>query len=61
MKIFFYPHRYLRDRQLDTIRQWPADQVVNMEVAQNRRVNQVRSSYANAPKLKGFSCVSFFL
>lgn len=52
MKIFFYPHRYLRDRQLDTIRRWPADQVVNLEVAQNRRGNQVSSSYANAPKLK---------
>lgn len=52
MKIFFYPHRYLRDRQLDTIRLWPADQVVNLEVAQNRRGNQVSSSYANAKKLK---------
>jgi len=52
MKIFFYPHRYLRDRQLDTIRRWPSDQVVNPEVAKNRRGNQVSSSYANASKLK---------
>jgi glycosyltransferase involved in cell wall biosynthesis len=52
MKICFYPHLYLRDRQLDTIRRWPSDQVVNPEVAQNRRGNQVSSSYANAPKLK---------
>jgi len=51
MKVFFYPHVYFRDRQLDTIRRWPADQVVNPELAQNRRGNQVSSSYANAAKL----------
>ncbi len=49
--IFFYPHTYLRDRQLDTIRRWPAHQVVNPEVARNRLGNQVSSSYANASKL----------
>jgi glycosyltransferase involved in cell wall biosynthesis len=52
MRIYFYPHSYLRDRQLDTIRRWPADQVVNPEVAQNRSGSQVSSSYANALKLK---------
>jgi glycosyltransferase involved in cell wall biosynthesis len=52
MKVFFYSHSYFRDRQLDTIRRWPADQVVNPEVAQNRRGKQVNSSYANALKLK---------
>jgi glycosyltransferase involved in cell wall biosynthesis len=52
MRVFFYPHSYLRDRQLDTIRRWPVDQVVNPEVAQNRRGVQVSSSYANATKLK---------
>lgn len=51
-KIYFYPHVYLRDRQLDTIRRWPTDQVVNPEVAQNRLGNQVSPSYANASKLK---------
>ena len=51
-KIYFYPHSYFRDRQLDTIRRWPADQVVNPEVEKNRRGNQVSSSYANAEKLK---------
>jgi glycosyltransferase involved in cell wall biosynthesis len=52
MKVFFYPHAFLRDRQLDTIRRWPADQILNPEVALNRRGVQVSSSYANAPKLK---------
>ncbi len=52
MKVYFYPHRYLRDRQLDTIRKWPIDQVVNPEVAKNRYGNQVSASYANAPKLE---------
>lgn len=51
-KIYFYPHSHFRDRQLDTIRRWPANQVVNPEVAQNRRGVQVSSTYANAPKLK---------
>ena len=52
MKVFFYPHRYLRDRHLDTIRHWPTDQVVNLEMVQKRQGNQVSSAYANAPKLK---------
>lgn len=50
--IFFYPHSYLRDRQLDTIKRWPANEVVNPEVAQNRCGAQVSSSYAKASKLK---------
>jgi len=28
-KIFFYEHAYLRERQLDTVRMWPADEVIN--------------------------------
>ena len=52
MNIYFFPYSHLRDRQLDTIRRWPADRVVNPEVAQNRHGVQVSSSYANAPKLK---------
>lgn len=50
-KIFFYPHTYLRDRQLDTIRRWPTSEVVNPEFAWIRFGAQVSSSYANAPKL----------
>lgn len=33
--VFFYPHANLRDRQLDTVRQWPLDKVINPEVAQS--------------------------
>ena len=51
MKIFFYPHTYLRDRQLDTIRRWPVNEAVNPELAQTRTGAQVSASYANAPKL----------
>ncbi|MEW6117627.1 MAG: glycosyltransferase [Nitrospirota bacterium] len=40
-KIYFYPHSYLRDRQLDTIRRWPKDQVLNPELAEIRRGGQV--------------------
>lgn len=32
-RVFFYPHAYLRDRQLDTIRAWPAGEVVNPDLA----------------------------
>lgn len=38
--MYFYPHRYLRDRQLDTIRNWPADEVINPEMTE-RTGNQV--------------------
>lgn len=32
-RVFFYPHLYMRDRQLDTIRAWPAGEVVNPDLA----------------------------
>ncbi len=32
--VYFYPHSYLRDRQLDTIRRWSEGQVINPELAQ---------------------------
>jgi glycosyltransferase involved in cell wall biosynthesis len=51
-KIFFYPHAYLRDRQIDTIRRWRADHVVNPELALNRRGSQVSYSSSNAKKIK---------
>lgn len=51
-KIFFYPHTYFRDRQLDTIRRWPASEVVNPELVQIRTGAQVSASYANAPRLR---------
>lgn len=34
--VYFYPHAYLRDRQLDTIRQWPRDRVLNPEMAERQ-------------------------
>ena len=33
MKVFFFPHSYLRDRQLDTIRSWDLGEVLNPEIA----------------------------
>ncbi len=52
MKILFYPHTYFRDRQLDTVRRWPANEVVNPELADSRAGEQVSASYANAQKLE---------
>jgi glycosyltransferase involved in cell wall biosynthesis len=51
MKIYFYPHKYLRDRQLDTIKRWPITQVINPQIALNRQGDQVSSIHAKAPKL----------
>ena len=40
-RVFFYPHRYLRDRQLDTIRQWPEGKAANRDLIQARCGAQV--------------------
>jgi glycosyltransferase involved in cell wall biosynthesis len=41
LKVYFYPHRYLRDRHLTTIRNWPSAEVCNPDLAQNRVGAQV--------------------
>jgi len=33
--VWFYPHSVLRARQLDVIRRWPADRVLNAELAES--------------------------
>lgn len=48
MKVFFYPHLYLRERQLDIIRHWPKEEVVNPELFENRRGEQVSKAKARA-------------
>ena len=53
-KVYFYPHSYLRDRQLETIRQWPLSEVINPEIALNRVGNQVNKNKAIANKNKLF-------
>ena len=45
-RVYFYPHAYLRDRQLDTVRRWPTDQVVNSEIVRIRRGAQVSRTRA---------------
>ncbi len=52
MKIYFYPYASLRDRQLDTMRNWPSHEVVSPEVPRNRRGVQVTAEYAKASKLR---------
>lgn len=51
MQVYFYPHSYLRDRQLDTIYRWPRTQVVNLDDIKDRSGGQVSAKYANAKKL----------
>jgi len=44
--IFFYPHQYLRDRQLATIRCWSKNDVLNPEIAEDRNGAQVPRTIA---------------
>jgi len=50
-KVFFYPHAYLRDRQIDVICRWPNEQVINKNIVDGRRGAQVTAEYANSKKL----------
>jgi glycosyltransferase involved in cell wall biosynthesis len=52
MKIYFYPYANLRDRQLDTMRNWPSNEIVSPKVSVNRRGVQVSADYAKASKLR---------
>lgn len=40
-RVYFYPHAYLRDRQLDVIARWPREAAVNAEEFAGRRGRQV--------------------
>lgn len=46
LKVYFYPHAYLRDRQIDTIRRWPQEEAVNPEIAEERHGAQVSAKQA---------------
>lgn len=52
MKVFFYPHAYLRDRQLDTIRHWPASEVYNPGLAEGRQGAQVGAERAKVGRIQ---------
>lgn len=47
--VFFYPHKYLRDRHLDTIRNWPEEYALNRELADVRQPSHVSKQQALAP------------
>lgn len=49
--IFFYPHTYLRDRHLDTIRNWPVEEVVNREMFERRHGAQVPADQAKKGRI----------
>lgn len=44
--VYFYPHTYLRDFQLDVARNWPADRALNREDLARRRGAQVSRAKA---------------
>lgn len=49
--IYFYPHRYLRDRQLDTVRTWRQADVLNADDFKSRGGAQVARRDAMAGKV----------
>ncbi|MEG3618590.1 glycosyltransferase family 4 protein [Magnetovibrio sp. PR-2] len=48
-KVFFYPHAYLRDRQMDTVRSWPEEGVENPDLVTARTGGQVTREQALKP------------
>lgn len=46
MKVFFFPHAYLRERHLDTIRCWDSGEVLNSELANRSHGAQVSEKAA---------------
>ena len=52
MRLFFYPHKYLRDRHLDTIRRWNLSEVINHEIALGVRGAQVAEKDATSAKIR---------
>ncbi|MDH5444522.1 MAG: glycosyltransferase family 4 protein [Gammaproteobacteria bacterium] len=52
MKVYFYPHEYMRDRQLDTIKRWPMNKVINLDILDGRVGNQVSKNNSISKKTK---------
>lgn len=47
--VFFYPHTYMRDRHLDTILNWPDNNALNKDLANNRQPSHVSKDQALEP------------
>lgn len=56
-RVFFYPHTYLRDRQIDTIRNWLNNQIVNPEIVEQRQGAQVSRDQSLAPRRRSWKRV----
>jgi len=52
MKVFFYPHKYLRPRQLDAIRMWPREEILNPDLLEKAAPSHVEKSSALAKGLR---------
>lgn len=50
-RVFFYPHGYLRRRQLDTVKRWPAPAVANREAFLTREHQDVDEEQARAGEI----------
>ncbi|MCW8914468.1 MAG: glycosyltransferase [Magnetovibrio sp.] len=52
--VFFYPHAYLRDRQMDTISNWPQDNISNADIVSGRAGAQVTRDQAFSTNKKSW-------
>jgi glycosyltransferase involved in cell wall biosynthesis len=50
-KVYFHPHLHLRDRQLDTVRRWPREDVVNPEILDRASVTQANAENARKGRI----------
>ncbi|MCR4378615.1 MAG: glycosyltransferase family 4 protein [Rhodospirillales bacterium] len=56
-RVYFYPHAYLRDRQLDTVRNWPASEAVNTNISTRRSGAQVSRDQALTPSRSSWKSI----
>ncbi len=56
-RVYFYPHAYLRDRQLDTISHWPQADICNADMRQNRTGAQVTRTQSLSPSGKSWKSI----
>ncbi len=56
-RVFFYPHAYMRDRQLDTVRNWNKNTAVNADFAANHQGAQVSRGQATTTQRRPWKSV----
>jgi glycosyltransferase involved in cell wall biosynthesis len=58
--IYFYPHGYMRDRQIDTVRSWPDEKCLNKAMFVDRVGAQVQSPKSTSKTARKFRLSRLF-